>query len=85
MYSYLDPINLNNWGFFDSYVERKDAVNEKCVQDMFLKWEQRNSCRPIALAWPRLDGLIQLFKHYFKIVPLSTNKLSSLNCKERYS
>ncbi|MGA9910513.1 MAG: hypothetical protein WBP84_09930, partial [Nitrososphaeraceae archaeon] len=36
--------------------------------------EQQNSCRPIALAWPRLDGLIQLFKHYFKIAPLSTNK-----------
>ena len=32
MYSYLDPINLNNWGFFDSLVERKDAVNEKHVQ-----------------------------------------------------
>jgi hypothetical protein len=47
--------------------------------------EQQNSCRPIALAWPRLDVLIQLFKHYFKIVPLFTNKLSSLNCKERYS
>jgi len=28
MYSYLDPLNLNNWGFFDNYVERKDAVNK---------------------------------------------------------
>ena len=76
MYSYQDPLNLNNWGFFDNYVERKDAVNKKFV---------RNSFRLIALARPRLEGLIQLFKHYFKIVPLSTNKLSSLNCKERYS
>ena len=53
MYSYLDPINLNNWGFFDNYVERKDAVNKKFV---------RNSFRLIALAKAeagRVDPTVQ--------------------------
>jgi hypothetical protein len=47
MYSYLDPLNLNNWRFFDNYVERVRVLarllNLECLSLRVIRIERRDS------------------------------------------